>query len=238
MAAERRHQSWRTTATKAEVSEYVQLYAKAEWNAVERAGIGGAEAHDPNDTSSNSSSRRRRMTARTTTAAHRRNARFALDAVDAVSTAVALWARSVLASACLCGLAITIRSFVTASPCLQTLLILYRCVSPLPSSPILYFANVRYPALGSYLIPTYSTRSKRHLNVGYLHVIEPRVSGADGDFGTESIDLLRAIWKDNLWISTGGFTRDSSINFADEQGELIVFEHLPLHIKRILSFPR
>ena len=170
------------------------------------------------------------MTVRTTTAAHRRTARFALDAVDAVSTAVALWARSVLASACLCSLAPMIRSFVTASPCLQTLLILYRCVSPLPS-PILFFANVRYPALGSYLIPTYSTRSKRHLNFGYLHVIEPRVSGADGDFGAESIDLPRAIWKDNLWISTGGFTCDSSIKHADEQGELIVFERLPLHIK-------
>jgi len=39
----------------------------------------------------------------------------------------------------------------------------------------------------------------------------------------ESNDFLRAIWKDNLWISAGGYTRDSAIKHADERGELIAF---------------
>jgi hypothetical protein len=34
---------------------------------------------------------------------------------------------------------------------------------------------------------------------------------------------LRAIWADKLWISAGGFSRDSAIKQADEQGELIAF---------------
>jgi len=39
----------------------------------------------------------------------------------------------------------------------------------------------------------------------------------------ESNDFLRTIWKDNIWISAGGYTRDSAMKHADERGELIAF---------------
>jgi len=34
---------------------------------------------------------------------------------------------------------------------------------------------------------------------------------------------LRPIWIGKLWISAGGFTRESAIERAEEQGELIAF---------------
>jgi len=44
-------------------------------------------------------------------------------------------------------------------------------------------------------------------NFGYLHVVGLRVQGtgdrADGVFGIEPIDFLRAIWKDNLKLNFG-----------------------------------
>ena len=65
---------------------------------------------------------------------------------------------------------------------------------------------------------------RRHPNFGYLHVIEPRVRGSfDRAVEIESNDFLRALWADKLWISAGGFSRDSAIKQADEQGELIAF---------------
>jgi hypothetical protein len=80
-------------------------------------------------------------------------------------------------------------------------------------------------------VPTYSYLvseiRKRHPNFGYLHVIEPRVQGtgdrADRAFEQESNDFLRQIWRGKLWISAGGFTRESAIKRAEEEGELIAF---------------
>lgn len=90
---------------------------------------------------------------------------------------------------------------------------------------------MRLDTPGGNPVPTYSylvsELRKRHPNFGYLHVIEPRVRGTgdrvDGAFKTESNDFLRTIWDEKLWISAGGFTRDSAIKRADEQGELIAF---------------
>jgi NADPH2 dehydrogenase len=68
---------------------------------------------------------------------------------------------------------------------------------------------------------------RRHPNFGYLHVVEPRVSGVsdrkDWIAETESNDFLRIIWAGKRWIAAGGFSRDSAIRHADEQGELIAF---------------
>ena len=65
---------------------------------------------------------------------------------------------------------------------------------------------------------------RRHPNLGYLHVVEPRVQGiVDRNFESESNDFLRTIWSGKRWISAGGFTRDSAMKQADEHGELIAF---------------
>ena len=68
---------------------------------------------------------------------------------------------------------------------------------------------------------------KRHPNLAYLHVIEPRVQGTgdriEAAREVESNDFLRAIWNDKPWISAGGFTRDNAIKHADERGELVAF---------------
>jgi NADPH2 dehydrogenase len=65
---------------------------------------------------------------------------------------------------------------------------------------------------------------RRHPNFAYLHVVEPCVQGhLDRAVEGESNDFLRAIWAGKLWISAGGFLRDSAIKQADEQGELIAF---------------
>jgi NADPH2 dehydrogenase len=68
---------------------------------------------------------------------------------------------------------------------------------------------------------------KRHPNLAYLHVIEPRVMGTgdriEGARAAESNDFLREIWNDKPWISAGGFTRDNAIKHADERGELVAF---------------
>jgi NADPH2 dehydrogenase len=55
-------------------------------------------------------------------------------------------------------------------------------------------------------------------------VVEPRIQGSfDRTIERESNDFLRTIWAGKLWISAGGFLRDSAINQADEKGELIAF---------------
>jgi len=50
--------------------------------------------------------------------------------------------------------------------------------------------------------------------------VDDRVLAADS---TESNDFLRAIWTDKLWISAGGYTRESAMKQADEREELIAF---------------
>jgi NADPH2 dehydrogenase len=76
---------------------------------------------------------------------------------------------------------------------------------------------------------------RRHPNFGYLHVVEPRVQGLlDRVVDWESNDFLRAIWAGKLWIAAGGFTRDSAIKQADEQGELIAFGR---HFTSNVRFP-
>ncbi|KAF8997282.1 hypothetical protein BDQ17DRAFT_1248761 [Cyathus striatus] len=66
-----------------------------------------------------------------------------------------------------------------------------------------------------------------HPELAYLHVIEPRISGAsdiDGEFGeSESNDFIQEIWYPNRFISAGGFTRNTAIQHAEKNGDLIAF---------------
>jgi NADPH2 dehydrogenase len=109
-------------------------------------------------------------------------------------------------------------------------------------SALLTFIRTDTP--GGSPIPTYSylvsELRRRHPNFGYLHVIEPRVQGTgdrvDRAFEQESNDFLRKIWTGKLWISAGGFTRESAIKHADERGELIAFGRYYTSNVRLITF--
>ncbi|OAX35621.1 FMN-linked oxidoreductase [Rhizopogon vinicolor AM-OR11-026] len=79
---------------------------------------------------------------------------------------------------------------------------------------------------------TYLVRQLKKHNLAYLHVVEPRVSGnADVDAPPESTnDLLRQIWcgedKDSVFISAGGYTRQTAIETAEEKGGMVAFGRL------------
>jgi NADPH2 dehydrogenase len=63
----------------------------------------------------------------------------------------------------------------------------------------------------------------------YIHDVEPRISGNNDashpyDSSKDSNDFLREIWKPKVFISAGGYTRESAIRRAEEprgQGELV-----------------
>lgn len=69
-------------------------------------------------------------------------------------------------------------------------------------------------------------------DLSYLHVVEPRVSGSvtfDRQSLThESNDFLRKLWSPNVFISAGGYTRETALERAEESetNELIGFGKL------------
>ncbi|KAI9448666.1 NADH:flavin oxidoreductase/NADH oxidase [Russula earlei] len=178
--------------TKAEIAEYVQLYATAARNAVFRAGFDGVEIHGANgylvDQFLKEGSNDR---VDEYGGSVENRARFALEVVAAVGAAVG-----------------EERVGLRLSPWLTY-----------------------HETPGSDPIPTFSylvtELRRRHPNFAYLHVIEPRVSVVDDRVldpeSKESNDFLRDIWAGKLWISAGGFARESAIKQADERGELIAF---------------
>jgi len=197
--------------TKAEIAEYVQLYVTAARNAVGRAGFDGVEIHGANgflidqflkETSNDRTDEYG--------GSPENRARFALEVVAAVSAAVGEERVGLRLSPWLTHYGTSRSSFPRR--CFRALIL--EADTP-----------------GGNPVPTYSylvsELRKRHPNFGYLHVIEPRVQGTSDRAGAaskaESNDFLRTIWNDKVWISAGGFTRDSAIKRADERGELIAF---------------
>ncbi|KAF9489858.1 FMN-linked oxidoreductase [Pleurotus eryngii] len=93
-------------------------------------------------------------------------------------------------------------------------------------------------------IPTFSyfvkTLRKRHPELAYLHVVEPRVNGiaAVENIEGQSNDFIREIWAPKVFISAGGYDRNLAIQMADEKGDVIAFGRffisnpdLPLRLK-------
>ena len=71
----------------------------------------------------------------------------------------------------------------------------------------------------------------KHPKLAYLHVIESRVTGdsdIDGN-ADENNDLLRDIWnggeggEERAFISAGGYTRDTALRTAEDEGGLVAF---------------
>ncbi|KAG0698633.1 hypothetical protein DFH29DRAFT_87370 [Suillus ampliporus] len=79
---------------------------------------------------------------------------------------------------------------------------------------------------------SYLVRELRKHNLAYLHVIEPRVSGVfDVDPPPQSSnDSLRQIWceegKNGVFISAGGYTRQTAIEAVQEKGGMVAFGRL------------
>ena len=86
----------------------------------------------------------------------------------------------------------------------------------------------------------------KHPKLAYLHVTEPRVGGPidlvphpDGDNG-----FLREIWnggeggEERVFISAGGYTRETALRTAEDKGGLIAFGRLYISNVRVpaLSF--
>lgn len=87
-------------------------------------------------------------------------------------------------------------------------------------------------------IPTFShlisTLLEAHPELAYIHVVEPRISGADDRTGhipaSETNDFIRDIvrqkGKGTKMISAGGYTRELAIEAADANGDLIGYARL------------
>ena len=198
--------------TKAEIAEYVQLYATGARNAVERAGFDGVEIHGANgflldqflkETSNNRTDEYG--------GSPENNSRFVLEVVEAASAAV---------GEDRVGLRISpwLSLFGTRAFFAFIVFMTSHCgpLTAATDNP----GNKPIPVF-TYLV---TELRRRHPNLGYLHVVEPRVQGiVDRSFENESNDFLRTIWSGKRWISAGGFTRDSAMKQADEHGELIAF---------------
>ncbi|KAK7032492.1 hypothetical protein VNI00_013061 [Paramarasmius palmivorus] len=70
-----------------------------------------------------------------------------------------------------------------------------------------------------------SELKRRFPNMAYLSVTEPRVHGFDtlpaSEYVGESNDFLREIWKPNVFISCGAYTRETALQVAEHGNELI-----------------
>ncbi|KAG1732872.1 uncharacterized protein EDB91DRAFT_658608 [Suillus paluster] len=79
---------------------------------------------------------------------------------------------------------------------------------------------------------SYLVHQLRNHDLTYLHVTEPRVSGSlDVDAPPQSSnDLLRQIWcglgKNAVFISAGGYTRQTAIETVQERGGMVAFGRL------------
>ena len=84
----------------------------------------------------------------------------------------------------------------------------------------------------------------KHLKLAYLHVTEPRVAG-NMDIVTiagEDNDFLREIWNSGeggearVFISAGGYTRDTALHTAEEKGGLVAFGRQYISNVRAVAF--
>ena len=78
----------------------------------------------------------------------------------------------------------------------------------------------------------------RHPDLAYIHVIEshsddfvPRVP-----LESESNEFIRKIWGNGTYISAGGHTKESGIEFADKYGHLIAYGRA--YISNVSGGPR
>lgn len=173
-----------------EVHAYVQLFAQAAKNAVEKAGFDGVEIHGANgylvDQFLQDVSNQRTDGYGGSVEAR---SRFAFETVDAIVNAVG-----------------PTRTAIRLSPW----------------SPFLDMGMKDPIPQFSHLV---STLKERHPNLAYLHLVEPQIDGNTDRSTTahESNDFIRAIWKPLPLIVAGGYTRETALKTAEDNGELVAF---------------
>ncbi|KIJ07050.1 hypothetical protein PAXINDRAFT_91013 [Paxillus involutus ATCC 200175] len=185
--------------TEAEIEEYIAAYAKAASNAVHRAGFDGVEVHNA---SGYLPDQFLQSVSNTRTdkwgGGEEGRTRFTREVVDAIADAVG-----------------EERVGIRISPWST----FQDMNMPNPRPTFAYLATV--------------LRDK-HPNMAYLHVTEPRVAGNTDVLHNEdeTNDFLREIWnggeggEKQIFISAGGYTRDTALSTAEELGGLVAFGRL------------
>ena len=205
--------------TEAEIKHYIVAYAKAASNAVHRAGFDGVEIHNANgylpDQFLQSVSNKRTdkwggdEEGRT---------RFSREIVDAVVDAVGAD-----------RVGIRVSPWNPGDVILDVIVLICMLMSLFTCLPDLRMPDPR---------PTFTYLATalrdKHPDMAYLHVIEPRLAG-NTDAGTkqnENSDFLREIWnsgkggEERIFISAGGYTRETALRTAEDKGGLVTFGRL------------
>ncbi|KAJ7749822.1 hypothetical protein DFH07DRAFT_869171 [Mycena maculata] len=66
-----------------------------------------------------------------------------------------------------------------------------------------------------------------HPDFAYIHLVEPRISGGNddntGDDRDASNNFLRVLWAPKTLISAGGYSRETALQRAEKDGDIIAF---------------
>ncbi|THV01993.1 NADH:flavin oxidoreductase/NADH oxidase [Dendrothele bispora CBS 962.96] len=229
--------------THEEIREYVDLYAQAAKNGVEKAGFDGVELHGCNadlieqfleDVSNNRSDEYG--------GSIENRARFVLQVVEAVTPPIC---RNINLRGNLSSLVAGAWDVMSSS--LEEVWNIRKAISvkktALRLSPWPTFADMGMKDP----IPTYSflVQKLRELfpDLAYLSVIEPRARGAEFEERElsqgESNDFMREIWSPMPLMLAGGYTRGTAIEKAENEGIMIAFGRhfianpdLPIRLKK------
>ncbi|KAK0447217.1 hypothetical protein EV421DRAFT_1929079 [Armillaria borealis] len=173
-----------------EIKEYPQLFVRAAFDAVHKAGIDGIEVHGANgyliDQFLHDVSNQRTDEYG---GSIKNRVRFGLEVLDAVVKAIGPRCTGIRVS-----------PWSTAQD--------MGMQDPVPTF--------------SYFV---SEIKRRHPDLAYLHVVEPRVAvdRPRKASALESNDFIRHIWAPKPLISAGGYTRESAMQTADRKGDIIAF---------------
>ena len=217
--------------TEAEIQDYIVAYAKAASNAVHSAGFDGVEIHNANgylpdqflQTVSNKRTDRWGGDEQGRT-------RFTREIVDAVVNAIGQDRVGIRVSPWSAFLG-------------EVLALICTLLCSLP-----YFPGMGMPDPRPTFAYLATALRDKHPKLAYLHVIEPRIAGpSDTDISPhsdENNDFLREIWNggegggERVFISAGGYTRETALRTAENKGGLIAFGRLYIPNVRVstLSF--
>lgn len=211
-----------------EVKEYVQLYAQAAANAVHKAGFDGIEVHGANgylvdqflqDVSNNRADEYG--------GSIENRARFALEVLDAIVKAVGTEKK----------VGIRLSPWETFQGLSPPVVVSCSYVTMLNLRPKGMRMQDPIPTF-SYLV---SEIARRHPELAYIHVTEPRIAGdhereiPEGEVGKSILillpkltsvqqnDFLREIWAPRPFISAGGYYRQLALEVAERTDNLIAF---------------
>ena len=212
--------------TEAEISDYIATFAKAASNAVHVAGFDGVEIHSahgylPDQFLQTVSSKRTDKWG----GDEEGRTRFVREIVDAVVDAVGEDRVGIR----ICPWS-DFQGDVLAVICM-------------PSCSFPWFPDMKMPDPRPTFAYLVTALRDKHPKMAYLHVPEPRVAGASdvSPKPDENNDFLRQIWNggedgaERVFISAGGYTRETALQTAEDKGGLIAFGRLYIPNVRALT---